>query len=194
MSVLFIHNKSFHCQEKCNIHGRPIMLFLLGKSKLETKIKIKKVTQWEQSQSNGNRISLGNSVITMQLEWMPVHKQMYKKSDSFFKSFNSYSQSFSHQATKKITSVKFLLPSPLSDFWNLMQNHPCWCGEGHSSHHVVIDPPSSGHRVASEKSSLPSSMLSTAASVLFTEYRKLSVALRAHSRLKLSVIPATLLP
>lgn len=73
-----------------------------------------------------------------------------------------------------------------------MQNHPCWCGGGHISHHVVIDPPSSGHRVASEKSSVPSSMLSAAASVLFTGYRKLSTALEGPLEAKAACHPSNL--
>lgn len=53
MSILFIYTESFYCQEKYNIQGSPNMFFLLGKSKLKTKLK-SKTHQGEQRQSNGN--------------------------------------------------------------------------------------------------------------------------------------------
>lgn len=63
MSILSIYTESFCCQEKYNIHGNPNMFFLLGKSKLKTKLKSKK-HQGGQRQGNGNRLSLGNNMIT----------------------------------------------------------------------------------------------------------------------------------
>lgn len=54
MSVLFIDTESFHCQEKCNTPSSPNMLFLLGKSKLETKLKIKKLLNESRVKAMGN--------------------------------------------------------------------------------------------------------------------------------------------
>ena len=54
MSVLFTDTESFHCQEKCNTPSSPNMFFLLGKSKLETKLKIKKLLNESRVKAMGN--------------------------------------------------------------------------------------------------------------------------------------------
>lgn len=67
MSILFIYTESFHCQEKCNIRGSPNMFFLLGKSKLETKLKSeqkKKLLSEDRVKAIGTGCAWENSVFT----------------------------------------------------------------------------------------------------------------------------------
>lgn len=127
---------SFHCQEKRNIHGSPNMFFLLEKSKLETKLKIKKfssenrvkamVTEREivSSQSSSNESQSTSTGV--QEKWL------------FLIIYKIYTLLPPTRLPGNLTPVIFLFPILPVTSGILCKAMPMEVGLGHIAHHVIL--------------------------------------------------------